>query len=361
MEEPGKAGTAIIRFTERMEVLSSAPMNGGHCVTDTVFIMQVPHDYRSGNYIQDLRDKQAQYGLPSDSVGFMTSAEVKYVFSTACEEADGERVFVAATAGVTNAVRAGDPLTGWEEKSARSMEIYRKLIAGTINIVAVVPHPMDDMGKINAMIPLVEGKAMAMHDMGYPETGTTSDAMAIVSPVGNERISFAGTGTPAGMSLARGVRKAVCECLHKRGESPYAADAVEILKEHGVDADMIWDCASALGIGEEQRDDFYSTLSDMASDQDICAIILGTLSAGYLADRGCICGQYGNEVPPVLCDGTLAAFLAGNISEDRGRDQTVDLLGMRPLKDSDINGYLEATVYGLVGGVVGYLTGYSDE
>ncbi len=47
--------TAVIRFTERMEVLSSAPYNGGHAVTDTVFIMQVAHDFSCPDYMGVLR------------------------------------------------------------------------------------------------------------------------------------------------------------------------------------------------------------------------------------------------------------------------------------------------------------------
>ena len=78
-EEDNHEATAIIRFTERMEVLSSAPYNGGSAVTDTVFIMQVPHDFACMDYMKVLRDKVAQYSLPEDSVGFMTAAEVPMI------------------------------------------------------------------------------------------------------------------------------------------------------------------------------------------------------------------------------------------------------------------------------------------
>ena len=35
----------VVRFSETMEVLSSAILNGGRAETDALFIMQVPHDY----------------------------------------------------------------------------------------------------------------------------------------------------------------------------------------------------------------------------------------------------------------------------------------------------------------------------
>ena len=148
-EEDNFEATAIIRFTEKMEVLSSAPQNGGHAVTDTVFIMQVPHDYVSADYLADLRNKTEQYSLPKDSVGFMTAAEVKYVFTDCEKTVDGETVYVASTAGVTNCVCAGDRMEGWEHRKARSDEIYRRLIAGTINTVVVTSRPLTDPAKIN--------------------------------------------------------------------------------------------------------------------------------------------------------------------------------------------------------------------
>ncbi len=359
-EEENFEATAIIRFTEKMEVLSSAPYNGGHAVTDTVFIMQVPHDY-SGDYRKDLAVKVGQYGLPADSVGFMTAAEVKYVFSEAEKAFGTGEVYVAATAGVTNCVEAGNALDRWEEKSARSAEIYRRLIAGTINILAVSSVPLDDAGKINMMIPLVEAKTLAMRDLGYTETGTTSDAMAVVSPVSGERIPFAGTGTELGMAAACCVRKAVAECIRKRGESPEPKDALRMLGEKGIDGEMLWTCASALGMEDCSRDGFSETLAAMAADPDICALTYGMLAAGDMAEKGCINGQDGTGIPEALSDGTLAMFLAGKISETRGGDSTVDLIRMRPLRDENVGECAENAAYGLVAGVVGYMTGFSDD
>ncbi|MCQ2078611.1 MAG: bifunctional adenosylcobinamide hydrolase/alpha-ribazole phosphatase CbiS [archaeon] len=353
--------TAVIRFTERMEVLSSAPLNGGHAVTDTVFIMQVPHDFCCEDYMKILRDKAAQYSLPEDSVGFMTAAEVRYVFSSAEEPCDGDSVYVASTAGVTNCVCAGDPLTDWERRSQRSAEIYRRLIAGTINVVAVSPYPLSDPGKINLMIPLVEGKTLAMRDLGYEETGTTSDAMAVVSPIGPDRCEFGGTGTPLGMAVARCVRKSVAECIRKRGESPEPKTSMQMFQQRGVTPEMVWECASACGMSEDVRAEFDEVFDAMGGDPDICALVHATFAAGYMSDRNCIHDQMEGEAPDVLVDGTLAMFLAGRISETRGSDATVDLLRMHPLRGRGIPEYVENTVYGLVAGVVGYLTGFSDD
>ncbi len=354
-------GTAIIHLTERMEVFSSAPLNGGQTVTDTLFIMQVPHKFACKDYISILKEKVKQYDLPEDSVGFMTAAEVRYVFNHATEMVDGVEVFSAATAGVTNCVCAGDVLENWEHKALRSEEIYKRLIGGTINIVTVVPVPLTTAGKVNLLAPMIEAKALAMRDLGYVETGTTSDALAVVSPISDDKLPFAGTGTAVGIATARTVRKVVAEALHLRGESPEPLTSLQMLGRKGITDEMLWDCASACGLNEDFKGEFNDVIDSMGSDPDLCALVYAILSAGGMAEKNCICNQMYGEVPDVLVDGSLSMFLAGRISETRGSDATVDLLRMRPLKDVGLPEYLENTAYGLVAGVVGYITGYSDE
>lgn len=360
-EEEDYMATAVMRFTERMEVLSNAPLNGGTVSTDCIFIMQVPHKWDCMDYMAVLKDKVAQYSLPEDSVGFMTAAEVKYVFTSVDDTVPEGEVSVMATAGVTNCVCAGDELDRWEERTKRSAEITRRLLGGTINIVAVAPVPLSEPGKVNLMIPLVEGKSLGMRDRGYEETGTTSDAMAVVCPIGEDRVEFTGTGTNVGMAVGRSVRKAVAECLRKRGESAEPRDALTLLGKAGVTCEMLWECASACGIGEAVKEEFFDILRSMAEDTDICTLVYGYMVSGRLADCGCIYGQMDGETPDVLVDGTLAMFLAGKISESRGGDATIDLVRMHPLNEYRISDYVENLTYGLVAGVVGYMTGFSDD
>lgn len=359
--EPEHMGTAVIRFTEKMEVLSCAPLNGGHALTDTVFIMQVPPMYCNDDFVGDLEAKRDLYGLPADSVGFMTAAEVAYVFTTAEEPSNDTCVFAAATAGVTNAVCAGDELTDWEGKAVRSLEIHNRLIGGTINIIAVSPIPLTDTGKMNMAIPVIEGKAMGMRDSGYMETGTTSDAFAVVCPASGERSDFAGTGTDLGISTARSVRKALKGCLTKRGEHPSGPCCADMLASKGVTPDDIWECAEALGMNDSMRETFDETMDSMGSDPDVCSIMSGMLFSAFLGENYAICNQYEGDMPDSLVDGSMASFLASRISEDRGRDRVVDLMSMSPLDGDILPEYLRQAVYGLTAGVVGYITGFTDD
>ena len=59
-----------------------------------------------------------------------------------------------------------------------------------------------------------------VHDLGYKETGTTSDAIAIVCPKEGKLQTYAGTGFGFGLSLAKAVRSAVRKSLIKRHDFP---------------------------------------------------------------------------------------------------------------------------------------------
>lgn len=216
--EFGEMAVAVIRLRERMEVLGSTFLNGGHNVTDSAFIMQVPHSWDSKDPMSEILEMRERLGLPKDAVGFMTAAEVKYVFSEAEHTHDGVNAYVASTAGLSNHVIAGEVIENWEERFRISQERYRALIGGTINIIGVSPFALSDVGKINVMMPMIEGKSAAMADMGYRETGTTSDSLCIFSPMDGERHDFAGTGTALGIAMGHCAREAVRTALTKRGD-----------------------------------------------------------------------------------------------------------------------------------------------
>lgn len=212
---------AVITFRERMEYLSSAVMNGGFGKTRHVLMMQVPKDYMCSDPVEEITSLANELGLPPDTVGFMTAAEIEYVFTVETMEYGGATSHALVTAGLSNQVIAGEELTGWEERHALSLERERALRKpGTINIVAVSEAPLSLSGMVNATIPITEAKTYAMRFMGYEETGTTTDAIGIFSPSGSLRKDYASTGVREGISIARAVRRAVASSLIKRGDFP---------------------------------------------------------------------------------------------------------------------------------------------
>lgn len=225
---------AVIRFDRRVDVLSSCVSNGGLRETDTIIIMQVEPMYDHDDPQVDIDHVIGVLGLPEDTVSFMTAAEVDRVISDTTASYDGHDARAIATAGLSNQVVAGDVIDDFTERFRISSERRNRLMhAGTINIVGISDVPFTDAAKVNSIIAMTEAKTAALHDLGFRETGTTSDAMAIVCPKEGEAVNYAGTGSGVGIALARSVRDAVRRCLIKRGDFPYdmSEDACDQLRE----------------------------------------------------------------------------------------------------------------------------------
>ena len=139
---------AIIEFDERMDVLSSCFLNGGLTDTSTMVIIQVDPEYFD-DPVADAKKVLEALKLPSDTVCFMTAAEVYRVFTTERVNHNGYDCLALVTAGLSNQVVAGEEITNWEERKKLSV-IRHNLIAelyppaGTINIIGVVSEPMTD-------------------------------------------------------------------------------------------------------------------------------------------------------------------------------------------------------------------------
>lgn len=213
---------AIIRTSRRMEVLSSTVLNGGVSTSDSLIIIQVPADYDCHDPGKDIEKIIRELKLPEDTIGFMTAAEVEYVLSEVGNEYKGYASYAIVTAGLSNQVVAGDELTDWERRHALSQKRREALLAhaGTINIIGIVSEPLTCSAKVNAVITMTEAKTAALNDLGYKETGTTSDAVAILCPVDGKRQNYAGTGFGQGISLAQAVRSCVRKSLIKRNDFP---------------------------------------------------------------------------------------------------------------------------------------------
>ena len=275
---------AVMRFGERMEVLSSAILNGGDTVTDTVFIMQVPKNFMHDNPPVHAEEACRALGLPEDSVGLMTAAEVKHVFSHKTEKFDNVEAFAAVTAGLSNQVIAGYVLEDWERRSELSRRRSNAL-TGTINIVGVSPVPLTQAAKVNIMIAMTEAKTAAMASFGYKETGTTSDSIVVVSPGGEAREPYSGTGTPLGIAMARAVKHCVRESLRKRGDNVHG-NYLDILAEAGISKKtLIGHISEYLGTDGNSVEDFEDILDGLADNGDIAILTQFAVSSDLLLKK----------------------------------------------------------------------------
>lgn len=232
----GKLPAQIVRFGSDMDIISSAAYFGGHVTSRNVVFAQVDKDFDCPDLEGYILDMLTELGLPKDTVVLLTAAEVEYVFTVEKGEYRGREEYAVVTAGLSNQVVAGDELTDWDERHRISLERSRALYhPGTINIMSIFRESLDPAAKVNAVIAVTEAKTAAMNILGYVETGTTSDAVAIASPKGDEW-TFAGTGSDHGIAASRAVRSGVCKALIKRDDFPVDMDESrksEIRKEFG--------------------------------------------------------------------------------------------------------------------------------
>ncbi len=366
--EDGELATAVLYLTEKMEVLGSTILNGGHHITDTIFITQVPHKYNSDDPMRDILEVRDKFGLPEDSVGFMTAAEVKYVFSTCENDFDNMETYCAATAGLSNHVVAGDELDNWEERYSISQERYKMLIGGTINIIGVSPVPLTDPAKINMFMPMIEAKTAALNSLGYKETGTTSDAIALVSPIGDDKTTYAGTGTNLGISMARSVKSAVAESLVKRGDFPYMGDIVYQLNKKGVSRQALIDAAFEIYDPCPEWDTevlkglFNKHLDIYCKDINISSLVQGAILLDELGDKDCICamprGMFETDPIHLIADEIIGMQIAQYIAGTRGIFEFHRFDRYKPGIIGVLGPFMDDMVCGLVGGIMSRV--YSD-
>jgi adenosylcobinamide hydrolase len=366
--EEGELATAVVHLTERMEVFSSAILNGGHTITDTLFIMQVAHHFHCDDPWALIRQQRDKLGLPEDSVGMMTAAEVKYVFTTTESDYGGVNTFAAITAGLSNQVVAGDLLENWEERFKISMERYKALLGGTINIIGVSPLPLTDEAKINIMMPMIEAKTAALNTLGYKETGTTSDSIAIVSPIGGAKENFAGTGVPLGISMARSVKAGVISNLVKRGDYPVVGNFMDKLSRLGITRDNMWDASMEIYVPNPEWDVrmlrrmFDEKLDILCQDINVSSLILAAIELEDLGNKDCICsmprGMFKTDPIHLIADEIIGMQIAQYISGTRGIFEFHRFDRYKPGIIGKLGPFMDDMICGLIGGIMSSI--YTD-
>jgi len=185
----------LMRFAAPMRAIASSPHGGGLGPRRWVINAQVPPDYARRDPDHHLKKLAVSLGLPGRGVGFLTAADVRRR-TTGC---DGG-VEVTATVGLDQCVLAAappDPLANPAH------------LAGTVNLIAVLPERLSDAALVNAMATATEAKSQAIRDSGIDATGTPTDALCIVCPDEGRPHSFGGTRSLWGARLARAVHAAV--------------------------------------------------------------------------------------------------------------------------------------------------------
>ena len=369
IEYSGDSPVVVVKLKEKMEILSSAVINHGNVISDTLMIMEVPKMYNDPDPEGDIERVRKDLGLPENTVGFMTAAEIEYVTSFKETEVDGFCTSAVVTAGIGNKVIAGDEIFDMDERLARSVEREKLIRAGeklgkigTINILAISPEALTDAAKVNAFIVITEAKTAAMRSLGHEETGTTSDATAIISPISEKRKMYCGTGTSLGISLARSVRDAVADSLVKRGDLPEMGSFLDQLEKLGITEEKMWESAMEIYHPNPNwsvsilKDLFHSILMTYSKDINVSSLIQGAIELERLGSKDMICsmpeGMFSTDPIHLIADEILGMQLAQYISGTRGIFEFHRFDRYKPGIIGELGPFMDDIICGLVGGIM---------
>lgn len=347
---------AIVRLPGRYRVLSSTIMGGGLTETDTLFILEVKMGYDNPRPEDDLEEVRRRYSLPEDSVGFMTAADVDRVLTVKRDEVNGKRAIAVVTAGVTNAVYAGERLP------QEIIDLLPKHVAGTINIIALVDRPVQDCGLAGGFITITEAKSAALMDMRVKGTGTTSDAVAIASPVGDGD-KYCGPATDVGIAVARAVREGVADSIRKwNGNNMRPRDFGYRLDELGAGPEEMWAAARELYIPdpswelERIKAMFMRHLSVLRKDINVNAMVYAAISMEEMGNRdemyGLDDGRFRQDPVHLVADELLGIALAEYVAGTKGLFEYVRYDKKKPGILSTLGPFLDDIVASLIGSIM---------
>ena len=186
----------------------------------------------------DLMNLDSKY-----STGLITLAEMKNV-SIVSKTFNNLEVTAIATAGVrTNATRAGDPASYWEENG--------EFHFGTINIILLTNVHLDKSTLAEAFMTITEAKTVALNDLRIPSqysngfaTGTGTDGVAIFSNADSDDIlTNAGKHSKLGELIANAVIEAIPKAISKQEwiTSKSQSNALVRLNRYKLDINEFYD------------------------------------------------------------------------------------------------------------------------
>ncbi|WP_458454670.1 adenosylcobinamide amidohydrolase [Methanobrevibacter sp.] len=214
--------TILINFGVSRNGLSTSSLNSGtNDNYKSVFnqhLSQEKIDYLVDHDICEYLINECQnLKIDSDSsTGLITLADMKNV-SIVTKKFKSLEVTAIATAGVrTNASRAGDPASYWED--------HGEFHFGTINIILLVNVHLDKSTLMEAFITLTEAKTVALNNLRIQSqyssgfaTGTGTDGVCIFSNADSDNtLTNAGKHSKLGELIAQSVIESVIKSIGKQ-------------------------------------------------------------------------------------------------------------------------------------------------
>jgi iron complex transport system ATP-binding protein len=212
-------GTLIIDLKRMHRIISSAPRGGGIVRARSILNHQVPanpsalRQAAAGQWADPARSLgrlAVRLKVAMPMVGLMTAVPMKQLVVDR-EQWGPLWIECFCTVGVTNAVRAGDPLTS-------ANRINRRQHPGTINIILITNATLTMTAMVGAVQvatesktgTLIKNRVRSVSGKSSLATGTGTDAVVVASSLdGVHRVPYSGTHTEIGSMIGRLVSRCV--------------------------------------------------------------------------------------------------------------------------------------------------------
>ena len=212
--------TIFVKFNVKRNGFSTSRLNGGFSNNlESIFnhhLSQKNIDYLENHDLEDYLIQQC-WSLNIDSnysSGLVTMAEMKNV-GIANKTFKNMEVIAITTAGVrTNASRAGEPASFYEENGK----------FGTINTILLMNVRLDGETLLEAFMTATEAKTVALNDLKIPSqysngyaTGTGTDGLAVFSNLESDNVlTNAGKHSKLGELIAGAVIESIKKAVKKQ-------------------------------------------------------------------------------------------------------------------------------------------------
>jgi len=214
-----RGGTLVIELKRMHRIISSAPRGGGILRARSILNHQVPANPSTlkrqvartwGDPARYLGRLAVRMKAAMPMVGLMTAVPMKQLVVDR-EQSGPVWIECFCTVGVTNAVRAGEPLLITRRMDGRHAQ-------GTINIILVTNATLTMTAMVGAVQVATESKTGTLIKYKVPSsarksslaTGTGTDAVVIASSLeGLHRVRYSGTHTEIGAMIGRLVTRCV--------------------------------------------------------------------------------------------------------------------------------------------------------
>lgn len=187
----------------------------------TAFVNRyVDKNYNCDDHKQDMEFYLKSHGFhPNDTVGMMTAVHLSTASYQFITVEDFSALFVV-TAGIGNAV-----------DGSLGVSRLASYIPGTINIWVFINGNLSEEAYIQSVMTATEAKVKALHKFGVTDkqtktlaTGTSTDSILIAAVQQGKELTYAGTATPLGRLIGKGVyqctKQALSNYFNRRKDNP---------------------------------------------------------------------------------------------------------------------------------------------